>query len=193
MIEGGQVVDDSTNAPVAHVVVSLHALANGGWQVVDSARTDMRGLFQFARAGAGIYRVGVLGTTDPQFVGPADTLSADSMNTRSLTIPMLRTLQGRVYSEFQVERPASIGDKWSSPEYPPSLRGRRIEGHVGVQFVVNPDGSVDLNSIKWLQSSDPGFTTAVRDHLRKARFVPGTIDGHPVHQVVRQEFGFKMN
>lgn len=190
VIEGGQVVDDSTHAPVAHVVVSLHTLTDGVWRVVDSARTDLRGLFQFAPAGPGIYRVGVLGTADPQFIGAADTLAADSMNTRSFAIPMLRLLQGRVYFEFQVGRSARAADSRRVPTYPPELRAERMHGEVDAQFVVNPDGTVESKTIRWLRSSDARFAAAVREYLLSARYIPATIDGHAVRQVVQQAFVF---
>lgn len=193
VIEGGQVIDDSTRAPLVHVLVSLHRFTSGAWQVADSARTDERGLFQFTIGAPGIYRVGVLGTATPQYVGAADTLAADSMNTRSFAIPMARTVQQRVFFEFQVERPAREADGLRTPRYPPELRAQRVEGEVDAQFVVNPDGTVEPRTIKWLRSSDPRFSAAVREFLMSARYVPASIEDRPVRQVVQQAFMFNVH
>lgn len=192
VIEGGQVVDDSTHGPLMHVIVSLHRFADGAWQVTDSARTDERGMFQFIVPTAGIYRVGVLGTASPEFLGAPDTLAADSMNTRSFAVPLLRLLQKGAFGPFQVERPARMPDTWTAPVYPPELRAQRVEGEVDAQFVVNPDGTVDMTTLSWLRSTDMRFTEAVRQCLLRARFIPATIDGRPVRQVVQQAFMFNL-
>lgn len=189
-IEAGQVVDDSLRTPLQHVVVSLRKLVDGNWQLVDSAKTDERGLFQFKPTAPGIFRVGVLGTLQPQFAGGVDTLAADSVNERMFLVPMLRSLQNRVYFAFQVETPADVADFSRTPTYPPELRAKRLRDEVDAQFVVDSDGSVDIHTFKVLRSSRPEFVDAVRTFLITARYAPARIGGRAVRQIVQQQFIF---
>lgn len=195
-IEAGQVVDDSLHTPLAQTLVSLHRLDNGTWRLVDSARTDDRGYFQFRPAEPGVFRVGVLGTTQPQFAGGVDTLAADSVNERMLLVPLLRSLRtvlSRLYFEFEVQKPAAAVDASRTPVYPRALIARRIEGEVDAQFVVDTDGSVDLRTFKLLRPERDEFVDAVRNYLVTAHYLPARVADHPVRQVVQQKFMFNVN
>lgn len=192
-IEAGQVIDDSLHVPLAHITVSLHRLAGASWQLVDSATTDERGLFQFRPTEPGVFRVGVLGTSSPQFAGGVDTLTADSVNERMLLVPLLRRMQTRPYLEFEVEKPAAVFDPTRTPAYPPELRAQGAEGEVDAQFVVDANGAVDLESFKVLRPSDPKFVDAVRKFLISAHYYPATIGGRVVRQVVQQQFTFNLH
>lgn len=193
-IEAGQVIDDSLHVPLTHVAVSLHRLTNGTWQLVDSSTTDDRGLFQFRPTEPGVFRVGVLGTSEPQFAGGIDTLAADSLNERMLLVPWLRHLETRAYLRFEVETPAAqILGETRTPTYPKELIARRADGEVDAQFIVDASGAVDMRSFKVLRATEPAFADAVRRYLVSAHYIPATIGGHPVRQVVQQQFMFNVN
>lgn len=193
-IEAGQVIDDSLHVPLTHVAVSLQRLNTGNWQLVDSTTTDERGLFQFRPTEPGVFRVGVLGTSTPEFAGRADTLAADSLNERMLLVPWLRQLETRAYLIFEVETPAEqLPGETRTPTYPKELIARRVDGEVDAQFVVTASGAVDMSSFKVLLPTEPAFADAVRRFLVSARYKPATIGGHPVRQVVQQKFMFNMN
>ena len=193
-IEAGQVIDDSLHVPLTHVAVSLHRLTNGIWQLVDSSTTDERGLFQFRPTEPGVFRVGVLGTSEPQFAGGVDTLAADSLNERMLLVPWLRHLETRAYLRFEVETPAAqVLGETRTPTYPKELIARKVDGEVDAQFVVDATGAVDMRGFKVLRATEPAFADAVRRFLLTARYIPATIGGHPVRQVVQQQFMFDVN
>ena len=93
------------------------------------------------------------------------------------------------YMEFQVEKPVEkIGGE--APEYPPSLKDQGIEGTVLAQFVVNESGRYEAGSLKILNSSNPGFTAAVKDALPRMRFSAAQIGGKKVQQLVQMPFQF---
>jgi hypothetical protein len=193
-IEAGQVIDDSLHVPLTHVTVSLQRLNAGNWQLVDSAVTDERGLFQFRPTEPGVFRVGVLGTSTPEFAGRADTLAADSLNERMLLVPWLRRLETRAYLRFEVETPAEqILGETHTPTYPKELLARKVQGEVDAQFVVDASGAVDMRGFKVLRATEPAFADAVRRFLLTARYIPATIGGHAVRQIVQQQFMFDVN
>jgi protein TonB len=93
------------------------------------------------------------------------------------------------YMEFQVEKPVEkIGGE--APEYPPSLKDQGVEGTVLAQFVVNESGRYEPGSLKILNSSNPGFTAAVKDALPRMRFSAAQIGGKKVQQLVQMPFQF---
>lgn len=98
---------------------------------------------------------------------------------------------GPAYFEFQVTntvRPLS----GKAPAYPPELLEAHIDGRVLVQFVVDASGAPEMQTFKVLMTSNPLFSGAVRDAVASMRFVPATLDGRPVRQVVQQPFTFAM-
>ena len=53
-------------------------------------------------------------------------------------------------------------------------------------------GHADTTSFRVLSASHPGFAVAVRAALPGMRFRPAELLGHPVQQLVRQEFTFRI-
>ena len=84
--------------------------------------------------------------------------------------------------------PSNIG-----PVYPTNARAAGIEGDVRIAFIVRPDSTADLSSVRVLESTRPDFATAVVHSLARARFVPAEIDCRLVPTVVVQPFSFRMN
>jgi protein TonB len=93
------------------------------------------------------------------------------------------------YMEFQVEKAVEkIGG--DAPQYPESLKSSGIEGQVMAQFVVNESGRYEPGTLKILNSSNPGFTAAVKDALPRMRFSAAQIGGKKVQQLVQMPFQF---
>lgn len=67
--------------------------------------------------------------------------------------------------------------------YPPSLRQRRIEGTVQVQFVVTAEGRVDMSTVQIMASTDDLFTEAAKRALREFRFRPARKGEHNVRML----------
>ncbi|WP_328716315.1 TonB family protein [Halomonas elongata] len=57
------------------------------------------------------------------------------------------------------------------PTYPPRAQRRGIEGHVVVQFIIRPDGSVDPGSVEVLEANPPRvFERAARQSIVEWQF-----------------------
>lgn len=96
-----------------------------------------------------------------------------------------------VFTADQVDSPAQTDPASPvSPAYPDSLYRGRVAGHVIAEFVVDPNGRAREGTIGVVSSTDPLFTTAVRQAIGAAHFIPARRHGAPVPQVVRQSFDF---
>jgi protein TonB len=96
------------------------------------------------------------------------------------------------YMEFQVEKAVEkIGG--DSPEYPAGLKDSGVEGQVLAQFVVNENGRYEAGTLKILNSSNPGFTAAVKDALPRMKFSAAQIGGRKVQQLVQMPFQFHIS
>jgi len=99
--------------------------------------------------------------------------------------------EDHVYTESQVEKPVSkIGGE--APEYPPALKDAGVEGTVLVQFVVNEKGRYESGTLNVINSSNPGFTAAVKDALPRMKFSAAQIGGKKVQQLVQMPFQFHL-
>jgi TonB family protein len=64
-----------------------------------------------------------------------------------------------------------------APEYPRSLLATGRAGRVVAAFTILPDGRVDMRSVRFIESSDALFNTAVRQALATFRYRPPTRPG----------------
>jgi protein TonB len=78
----------------------------------------------------------------------------------------------------------------AKPRYPDALRTAGIEGRVLVQFVVDTLGSVDMSSVKILQSTHDLFTQSVRSALATFRFKPAEVHGKRIRSLAEMPFEF---
>ena len=97
------------------------------------------------------------------------------------------------YFDFQVEKPVVMAPGSQGPSYPDMLRSAGIEGQVLAQFVVDTTGKADMSTFKALKSDNDLFTTAVKNALQRARFLPAEVGGRKVKQLVQQPFQFSLN
>lgn len=98
----------------------------------------------------------------------------------------------RVFFEFQVEQRATPLPNAVAPHYPDMIRASGTSGEVLAQFVVDTNGVVEPGTFKVLKSTHDLFTQAVKDVLPKLRFMPATIAGKPVRQLVQMPFSFSV-
>lgn len=146
-----------------------------------------------------------LGSTPAEFTGPRDlarcgVIAIWSRPARSRrALPPARAVEaGRAVQEIEepktvteVDTPARFAIAMAPPHYPDSLLGSRLSGRVVVEAVVDTLGRVEAGSVEVLVSSHQLFTTAVRDALASARFLPAILSGRKVRQVVQLPFAFK--
>ena len=117
----------------------------------------------------------------------------DLVLAEALTAPLVELPRAdTAYSIFEVDETVTRMADSRGPMYPNDLLTRRIEGAVRMRYVVTAVGVVDTASARVLGSTHALFTSAVLAALPGMRFMPATIDGHAVAQLVEQEFTFRI-
>jgi protein TonB len=99
---------------------------------------------------------------------------------------------GGTFRADQVERQVAVMPGSSPPRYPEALRSAGVEGQVVAVFVVNETGRAEADSIRFSHSDNRLFEDAVRESLRRMRFVPAEIGGRKVRQLVQMPFVFTL-
>jgi protein TonB len=69
--------------------------------------------------------------------------------------------------------------------YPRLLQDAGIGGTVQLQFVIEPDGSVDMSSVKVIESSNDQLSEASIKAVEKFKFKPGVYKGAPVRVLIQ--------
>jgi TonB family protein len=77
--------------------------------------------------------------------------------------------------------------------YPQEEQRADVEGDVTVQYVIDETGGIAQGTMRVLSYSTEGFARSVFEVLRDARYVPATVGGCPVRQLVGSPFQFRMN
>jgi TonB family protein len=95
--------------------------------------------------------------------------------------------QDRVYEAGELTSPprvrsASAATATVESSLPAALRA--LGGRVQLQFVVDPAGKVEPESIEVVVSSAGALADAARKAVQKIAFTPGTVDGKPVRSRV---------
>lgn len=98
-----------------------------------------------------------------------------------------------VMTVLQVDTAAARYDDSAAPPYPPSLLEKRVEGSVGVQYVVDTTGMADTSSVVILSATHPDFATSVRNTLPQMHFRAAVMNGRKVRQLVQQLFAFRID
>ncbi|HEY2897487.1 MAG TPA: TonB family protein [Gemmatimonadaceae bacterium] len=90
----------------------------------------------------------------------------------------------------EVDKPVAAREGNPVPKYPSLLESSRVEGSVLVQFVIDTLGSVEMQSIKVLASSNELFVQSLLTALPKWRFYPAEAGGRKVKQIVQLPLKF---
>jgi TonB family protein len=69
--------------------------------------------------------------------------------------------------------------------YPRLLQDAGIGGTVVAQFVIEPNGTVDMGSFKILESSNAELSAATRHAIERFRFIPGQYRGENVRVIIQ--------
>jgi len=112
----------------------------------------------------------------------------------SVTTPEAPATKGQdsVYSVLDVDIAVVRSASSAAPAYPLKLLDKHVQGFVNAQYIVDTTGFADTTSFVVLQSTNPEFTTAVRDVLPYMRFEPARLGTAKVRQLVQQQFTFKI-
>lgn len=96
-----------------------------------------------------------------------------------------------VYTADQVDQPARAdSNRRVVPIYPHDLYRTATPGEVLVEFVVEPDGTVDMDSFNVVWSTHAAFGESVKRAVRETAWIPGIKQGRTVRQVLQQPFRF---
>jgi TonB family protein len=90
-----------------------------------------------------------------------------------------------VLTAEDVDRPAHIDPSTElTPVYPDSLFEAGVAGSATLEFVVEPDGQLRIETLSVVSATHPAFGAAARDALLSVRFVPAIQRNRNVAQVV---------
>ena len=91
---------------------------------------------------------------------------------------------GEVYSENLVEEKPSVLS--GTPAlYPELLKQAGIQGRVIVQAIIDTSGRAEPNSVKVIQSPNPGFDQVSRNYVLHALFRPARVHGRAVRVLIQ--------
>ena len=96
-----------------------------------------------------------------------------------------------VLAAAEVDDPAVVVHQ-PSPRYPPVLQQAGVDGRVLVEFIIDTTGHMEAASLRVLQSSNPGFTAAAGESVRRSLFRPARVHGSPVRQRTIQSIAFRI-
>lgn len=104
---------------------------------------------------------------------------------------------GGTYSSAMVDRQAELLNREAVARrlqqvYPPLLRDSGVTGTVSVQFVVTPEGRVEMSSIKILSSSHEAFADATMKVLKDLRFSPARVGDTKVRMLTVMPVRFNL-
>lgn len=97
----------------------------------------------------------------------------------------------QIYTADQVDSPARIDSaRRVIPIYPHDLYRTATAGEVLVEFVVEADGTVDMDSYNIVWATHTAFGESVRRAVRESNWIPGIKQGRSVRQVLQQPYKF---
>ncbi|MGQ0642485.1 MAG: carboxypeptidase regulatory-like domain-containing protein [Gemmatimonadaceae bacterium] len=97
----------------------------------------------------------------------------------------------QIYTAEQVDHPARADSvRRVMPIYPHDLFRTATPGEVLVEFVVEADGTVDMESYNIVYATHPSFGESVRRAVRETSWIPGVKQGRSVRQVLQQPYKF---
>src|SRR2546427_437796 len=76
--------------------------------------------------------------------------------------------------------------------YPELLKQAQIQGRVIVQAVIDTLGRAEPNTIKILQSPNPGFDQPSRNYVLKTLFRPARVHGRAVRVLINIPIDYKI-
>ncbi len=88
------------------------------------------------------------------------------------------------------ERPEVLSGP--SLQYPDLLRQASIQGRVIVQAIIDTTGRAEPQSIKVIQSPNPGFDQPAKNYVLRALFRPARVHGRAVRVLINLPIDFKI-
>ncbi len=78
------------------------------------------------------------------------------------------------------------------PVYPPLLQQAGIQGVVRVEAIIDTSGRVEPNSVRVVESPNPGFDQAAKIAVLKSLYRPARVYGRAVRVLIQQPINFQI-
>ena len=78
------------------------------------------------------------------------------------------------------------------PVYPPLLQQAGIQGVVKVEAIIDTTGHVEPNSVRVVESPNPGFDQAAKTVVLKSLYRPARVYGKAVRVLIQQPINFQI-
>ena len=78
------------------------------------------------------------------------------------------------------------------PVYPPLLQQAGIQGVVRVEAIIDTTGRVEPNSVRVVESPNPGFDQAAKTVVLKSLYRPARVYGKAVRVLIQQPINFQI-
>jgi TonB family protein len=79
------------------------------------------------------------------------------------------------------------------PVYPPLLQQAGIQGVVKVEAIIDTTGHVEPNSVRVVESPNPGFDQAAKTVVLKSLYRPARVYGRAVRVLIQQPINFQIS
>jgi TonB family protein len=79
------------------------------------------------------------------------------------------------------------------PVYPPLLQQAGIQGVVKVEAIIDTTGHVEPNSVRVVESPNPGFDQAAKTVVLKSLYRPARVYGKAVRVLIQQPINFQIS
>jgi len=79
------------------------------------------------------------------------------------------------------------------PVYPPLLQQAGIQGVVRVEAIIDTTGRVEPNSVRVVESPNPGFDQAAKTVVLKSLYRPARVYGRAVRVLIQQPINFQIS
>jgi TonB family protein len=79
------------------------------------------------------------------------------------------------------------------PVYPPLLQQAGIQGVVKVEAIIDTTGHVESNSVRVIESPNPGFDQAAKTAVLKSLYRPARVYGKAVRVLIQQPINFQIS
>jgi TonB family protein len=77
--------------------------------------------------------------------------------------------------------------------YPPLLQQAGIQGVVKVEAIIDTTGHVEPNSVRVVESPNPGFDQAAKTVVLKSLYRPARVYGKAVRVLIQQPINFQIS
>lgn len=120
----------------------------------------------------------------PTFAGPV------TLPSNAPSVPSAAPSEGQTYQVDVLDSAPRLANESAirslmEREYPRVLADAGISGQVIAEFVVTPDGSVDMATVRIMDATHDRFVASSSSVIERFRFVPGRFKGEPVRVLIR--------